>query len=152
VSELVERTLAELMSGCPATVQDAVSRAAAFFEQAAGHPQPSDPEVAGAAASPDELAALRDALICVVMTSPAPEIVASGLFALGKCADRSLIQFFVQWLVAHHRENAFATQQALIGLNNFDEPTLSLEGYLSATDPDLTLRQAEHYLRSIGAI
>ena len=86
------------------------------------------------------------------MTSPAPEIVASGLFALGKCADRSLIQVFVQWLVAHRRENAFTTQQALIGLNNFDEPTLSLEGYLSSTDPDLTLRQAEHYLRSIGAI
>jgi hypothetical protein len=151
VSALVEQTLAELTGPDPATVYDALLRAASFFEHAAGNPNPVEPEVATDPASPAELDALRDAVIEVV-AGPTPNLVGASLWALGKHRDRAVVQFFVQWLVAHWRDDPHATHQALIGLNNFGEPTLSLEGQLSSIDPDLTMRQAEHYLRSLNLI
>lgn len=152
MSVLVERTLAELKSDDPATVRWAAMRAAGFFEYAAGNPSPAWSEVTTDPASPTELDELRDALVRMVGAVPEPDLVAASLFALGKHRDPSLVQFFVQWLVRHWREHTGATHQALIGLNNLGEPTLDLEGYLSAINPDLTLRQAEHYLRSLGLI
>ena len=145
MSALVDQTLAELRSNDVATVRDALLRAAGFFEHAAVNPNPT---------SHAKIDALRDAVIDVVVAAPRsdPNLVALSLFVLGKHRDRSVVQFFVQWLVEHWREDPFATQQALIGLNNFDEPTLDLEGQLSSLNPDLTLRQAEHYLRSLNLI
>ena len=152
MSVLVEQTLADLRSA--ATVRGALRLAGGFFEHAAGNPDPSEPEVVTDPASPAELDALRDAVIDVVGAAPRsdPNLVALGLFVLGKHRDPSLIQFFVQWLVEHWRENPFATHQALIGLNNHGEPTLDLEGQLSSLDPNPTLRQAEHYLHSLKLI
>jgi hypothetical protein len=152
VSELATRTLADLRSRQPGKVRDAASLAAAVFEHAFGHPQPAEPIVMTDPASTDELAALRDAMIGVVANPPAQNLVGPALFALGKFQDQSLIPFFVRWLVDHRHEDTSATHQALIGLNNLGEPTLSLEGGLSLTDPDLTLRQADAYLRAINAI
>ena len=151
MSALVEQTLTELRSNDPATVHEGVRRTAGFFEYAAGNPNPAEPEVVTDPASPAELDELRDAVIELVLTAP-NQHVAACLSALGKHRDPSVVQFFIQWLVEHWRENPEATHQALIGLNNHGEPTLSLEGYLSSLNPDLTLRQAEHYLRSLNLI
>jgi hypothetical protein len=149
---LAQVTLADLRSGHPGLVQDATLLAASFFELSCGHANPADPTVRTDPASADELVALRDALIDVVNAPPDPELVGGALWALGKLPDRSLIPFFVRWLTKHRHGDPSATMQALIGLNNHGEPTLGPEGHLSDRETELILRQADHYLREIGAI
>jgi hypothetical protein len=151
VSALVEQTLTELTSTRVVLVRDGLSRTAGFFEHAAGNPNPVEPEVVTDPASPAELDELRDAVIELVLAAPNQHVAAS-LFALGKHRDPSVVQFFIQWLVEHWREDPRATHQALIGLDNLGEPALGIPGGLSSADPDLTLRQAEHYLRSLNLI
>jgi hypothetical protein len=152
VSALAQQTITDLHRRDVSLVGNAILTAAAFFELASGHPQPADPAATDHPATPEQLTALRDALIGVVNDPLDLNTEGAALWALGKSSDGTLVPFFVRWLVAHRTRNPFAAQQALIGLNNHGEPTLSLEGQLSATDPDLTLRQADAYLREIHAI
>jgi len=75
------------------------------------------------------------------------------LSALGKARDPALVDFFRQQLLEFTKLLILANGtvfQAMIGLNNFDEPILKGGG--SVTEVDANLAEARRYLAQFGTV
>jgi hypothetical protein len=111
------------------------------------------PEVDASEISEGDYRSIIDALLECYAKTTSNDTRSGILSALGKARDPALVDFFRQQLLEYTKLLILANGtvfQAMIGLNNFDEPILKGGG--SLTEVDANLAEARRYLAQFGTV
>lgn len=143
------RAALELLNSVAASDQaEGASIAADIFHALNGNEWLSGPRYHFDAQNPEHsnVQVLERTLLQRVRSDPATDAASSMVWALGKRYNPELRSFFIEVIEKTLAERAPALYQAIIALDNLDEPCLRNVGTFSAQDHDHNRRLAQRVL------
>ena len=149
MSSWIERVLEGLRSESLPDREDAAMWAASLFQIFTGK-KPFDPSVDASEEDlePTAIQKLSDLLEKYVRADPSSPDVWSQVWALGKRLDPALRGVFVLVLAANLQGDPNALHQAIVALDNLEEPALADEPFFAAYEVERNRRLAQAVLGS----